>query len=212
MWTAKADVAKEEHARLYPNYSYKPRKTREVKRRKTKSIAKKIAELARDEHQTQYQVGQGTSATNPHVMSMFPMQMEDPMMREFDLPTTTSGIEELADGVTRYNNIQGLCPALDHAVLETSFSNVTAAEFGADQEIVLDPLLACAVEEMQEILAANANLGNLLTNQVQVIDPLFARNFGFPRRTPAQALADDAEAAQLWDAEQLRQQRLHDEV
>jgi hypothetical protein len=232
MWIAKAEKAKLEHAKLYPGYSYKPRKTTDVKRRMTKGKVAALAALKKNQKltmitnqaqiQTRYQYGKGTSATNPNIMQMYPIHPVDPMMRQFDLPTGTAAIEEFAHDVAVYNTVQGLAPQAGLVVLQTSFSNATNTEYEMDK-LVVDPLTACTVEEMEKVLSANAATGNVQTGQVQplqaqplqgpVFDYMFARNFDIPPPLNQPQLdAAEAKEGDRFTAEQLRQQRLHDDA
>jgi hypothetical protein len=135
-WKTKADIVKIEHALKYPGYTYQPRKPTEKKRRMTKKKTEAINALREDvdlAYGSQVPVTLETANANSHptdathpidtVSQLFPMKHDDPMRREFDLPTGVEDFDRFASDIDNYNSCgQEFTWSSGGGSIESSFS------------------------------------------------------------------------------------------
>ena len=132
-WKTKADRVKVEHALKFPGYTYQPRKPNEKKRRMTKKKTEAVKALRDLAYGSQVPVTLETDGTNSNptdathpidtVSQLFPMKHDDPMRREFDLPTGVEAFDRFASNIDNYNSCgQEFTWSADGGSIESYFS------------------------------------------------------------------------------------------
>ena len=125
-WKTKAEQIKAEHHQKYPNYTYRPRKASEKKRRMTKRKLALLSEMNEQIANVDFQDPPAVFNTAPisesKVMDFLPMKPDNPMARQFDVPTSAADILQLDQDIHMYNTSQGLVEPDGPLISATSFT------------------------------------------------------------------------------------------